>query len=117
MSNKPDREWREKGLSIAVWGDGESASYQLQKSFKRKGSEEWERQSIRLFHNELENLGGLVMKALSGSYAKSEMAERLDEREARHAAAKGNAYVTESPGVARLQTVDPASFSDDDIPF
>ena len=109
MSNKPDREWREKGLSIAVWGDGESASYQLQKSFKRKGSEEWERQSIRLFHNELENLGGLVMKALSGSYAKSEMAERLDEREARHTAAKGNAYQPEP--------IDQSNLDSDDLPF
>jgi hypothetical protein len=79
MSNKPDFQWKEKGLSLAVWGSGESASYQLQKSFKRKGSEEWERQTIRLFHNELENLGGLVMKAIGqpplpeGDYAVAEL--------------------------------------------
>ena len=103
MSNKPDLEWREKGLSLAVWGEGESATYQLQKSFKRKGSDQWERQSIRLFFNELENLGGLVMKALNASYGKAQISEHIEH--------KANAYAPKEPEPVQQ------GFDDDSIPF
>lgn len=102
MSNRPDKEWREKGLSLAVWGEGESAKYQLQKSFKRKGSEEWERQTIRLFSNELENLGGLVMKAV--------------DYQNRHLSEASEPPLAAVP-MHHRDVVVPITFDDDDIPF
>jgi hypothetical protein len=107
MSSKPDNQWKEKGLSLAVWGEGETASYQLQKSFKRKGSEEWERQTIRLFHNELENLGGLVMKALGASLS-------VPEGDYGVATLVGDTYVETQRQSGQPA---PAKFDDDDIPF
>ena len=88
---QPLNKWKgekAKGLEVVEW---EGSKYSIQKSYKKKDSDEWVRFNISLFKNELEELGSLIAKAL------------------------GEPEVDQMPTPEYEQK--PPPFTDDDIPF
>ena len=68
---KPIIQHRDKNLSIAVFlnttKEGkEYKSIQLQRSYKKKGQDEWIRETINLFPEDLEPLGQLITDTQMG---------------------------------------------------
>ena len=101
MANAPIRKYKRYGIQIDVWentrDDGsKNNSYTLSKSWKKKDSDEWQKQSINLFENDLLNLSCVLQRATS-SLVKAE--------------SNTNAQASTAPASTPPQDID------DEIPF
>jgi hypothetical protein len=70
MTNKPVLNFRDGALSAGVFeGDNERGKFfniSLQRSFKKKDSDEWERQSLSLFPEDLLKIAVLCERTYNG---------------------------------------------------
>lgn len=93
-----------KTITITVWPTSNGGqNFQIQKSWKKKGSDEWVREKVSFFKDELECLQSLIAEALStdldGGYAQQN---------------------TDKPEPKQQKFIEPthaAAVADDDIPF
>lgn len=94
-----------KGCRVTIWPtDRGGYTISIEKSWKPKGSDQWESRKLSIFESEVAEMAGLLIAASDWLKANSE-AHRAEKE---HLAAKANAY---QPPERALD------FEDDDIPF
>lgn len=64
---QPIKKIRDRGLSIAIFQHDKNLSFSLQKSWKKKDSEEFESQTMILFEDDMLRLSELLRKAYNES--------------------------------------------------
>lgn len=60
---QPTQKIRKGKFSAAIFENENGTSVNIQKSYKKKGSEEWVNQNISVFPEEIDNLIGVLQEA------------------------------------------------------
>lgn len=94
---------KKKAITITVWPGQFSQNFQIQKSWKKKGSEEWVREKVGFFKEELEALQSLIAEALSTDLEANYVEQNTDK--------------PESKQQKFIEPTHAAAVADDDIPF
>lgn len=97
MSNGPTQKWKSKGIELALWENAYGDTYTLTKSYKNKKTDEWVRESIKLFPNELELIGEVVAQGIAYSLGAEPAEKKLEN--------------------ISTEDIEIAPFDDEDIPF
>lgn len=89
---------KKKTLQITVWkSDKYSDTYSIQKSYKKKDSTEWVRETVKLFSEDFDALYELMTEVISGSPSETSEPQPKQQK--------------------FIETTHAAAVADDDIPF